>query len=985
MAEHEQGAVAVAATFTAEPLRSNLDYLFEKAGFPLTVKFAPYHQVIQELLSPSSVLAGNAKGANVVLVRLEDFVRDRQPTPGDSSSGEADFIAATACQLADALMSFSARAKSPTIVGVLAASRPDSAVSDVIEAENARLIALARKLSGVLVLTQDDVDLLATTERYDDESDALAHIPFTEEYFAAIAIAVARKVHAALVPARKVLVLDCDNTLWQGVVGEDGVEGIRVTPSCLALQQFAVEAQKQGALICLASKNTEQDVIRVFEMRDDMRLKLDHIVAHRINWNNKPENVRSLARALNLGLDSFVFIDDNPVECELMRAELPQVLTVLLPADGEVAGFLARFWAFDKPAVTNEDKRRTDLYKEDIARKELESNALDIVEFIASLNVVVDIGPPDESEWPRLAQLTQRTNQFNFSTVRRTESELRNLAKEASILRVRVKDRFGDYGLVGLVIHVVEDPVLVADTFLLSCRVLGRGVEHTILRELGAVAEKRGLSHVVVPFVASDRNEPARAFIDSVAAQFRQIDNGRETYRIPAADALNIHHRPGHDPDEVIKARDAEGNKPAKPAAGAASGDHLVWLAGSLRGGEDLRQAVAALRSRPRSLPGESVAPAGEHETRMLALWREVLGVPDLGVEDDFAASGGSSLLAARLFALAERQFGVKLPLTSILDHCTARQLVRFMDARGPSSASMVTLRPGGTENFYFVHDGDGETLLYQNIARRLPDAFTVIGIEPRRLQGIPLAHTRIEDMAAYYVHLIRDRQPSGPYYLGGMCAGGVIAFEVARQLEQAGSRVELVALLDAASPTATERPGRISKQRLQRLAQVAQDRRGGLAAYAGMAATFGRKAFRAARWEVSNTTRRAFVCWRFKLLDRTLRRNGAWPAAVPSLSVREIYDTAESGYRPTPISGPNVLLIRACSGEGGDTPFREIFAEDALGWAGLTDHLDSVDVDGGHFSMLQEPFAQAVAAQISARIRTPQAREPDVRMKIHA
>ena len=204
---------------------------------------------------------------------------------------------------------------------------------------------------------------MSSGERYDSLRDELAHIPFTEEHFASIALAIVRKVHALRVPAHKVLVLDCDNTLWHGVVGEDGIDGIAIPPAQIDLQRFAIDQQANGTLVCLASKNAERDVLDVFENRADMMLKLENIVAHRINWRSKPENISSLAEELGLGLDSFVFIDDNPVECAQVKAALPQVVTLQLPPDAAVPQFLAHLWVFDKVSVTLEDTRRTKMYQ----------------------------------------------------------------------------------------------------------------------------------------------------------------------------------------------------------------------------------------------------------------------------------------------------------------------------------------------------------------------------------------------------------------------------------------------------------------------------------------------------------------------------------------------------------------------------------------------------------------------------------------------
>lgn len=961
------GSVVIAATFTAEPLQPSLEFLFEKLGLRLEVRFSPYHQVLQELISSSSMLASLDKGVAVILVRLEDFIRDI----GDHSRA-LETISLVAGEIASSLTAFTARAKSPAVFSVLAASpEVPEQLRGAIDEATEQLMERVTGLSGLTVLHPKDIDVVAGSDRFDRESDRLAHVPFTEDHYASLSLAIARKVHAFLVLDRKVLVLDCDNTLWRGVVGEDGLDGIAIPPSFAYLQRFALRVQAQGVLICLASKNVERDVFDVLEQRRDMLLKPEHIVAHRINWNPKPQNLAELAQALNLGLDSFVFLDDNPVECELMKAELPQVLTLLLPPEDQVEAFLDHLWAFDKVAVTEEDKRRTGLYKEDAARKALEKDATNIVDFVASLEVKIDIDPPGEGDWPRLAQLTQRTNQFNFTTVRRTESELRALVdgppkRARQVLKVKVSDRFGDYGLVGLVICVEADRELLVDTFLLSCRVLGRGVEHAIIRYLATIAKSRGIETVSLPFNKTARNEPASAFADSVAESFKGVESDRTVYRIPTHVALEIYHRPGFDPDAVIKARESDGKKPSAQVTAANVSERYTIFSQALLTGKDVLIALSKSNVRHRALPGAAALPATEAERHMLAIWEEVLGIEGLGIDDDYTDAGGTSLLAARLFALVSQRFGVRLPLTFILEHPTVRRLTAVVDQDRSQISSLVELRSGGRHNFFFVHDGDGETLLYQNIARRLPERFNAYGIEPRQLQNIPLAHVSIEDMAAHYLNLIREKQPVGPYFVGGMCAGGVIAFEIARQLTKANQHVGLVALLDSALPGTPRRRGRIAKQRASRVAELlsgSPQQRGGLAARAAMLC---RKTFNAAAWEIGNRMGRLFVKARFEFLRHALRRGIAWPGLMPALTVRQIYDSAEASYSPAPTSLPGLMLVRARVGQGGDTPFREVYADDELGWRRVSTDLLIEDVDGGHYTMLQEPFAEAVAEKIS-------------------
>lgn len=966
--------LAIAATFTAEPLLPGLTLVLEEAALALCPQCAPYNQMFQELLAPTSLLALNAGGANLVLIRVEDFVRevpDRTQLPAliERASGE----------LSEALMQFAHRSRSPTLLAVLEPSPgAESDVQSKLRAATERLREQARLLAGVYLLLDAEIDLVAGSERYDPLRDELAHIPYSEEFYASLALAVGRKLHAILTPAHKVLVLDCDNTLWRGVIGEDGLQGIVLSEALLQVQRYARGVQAAGGLICLASKNAESDVLEVFSKHVSMVLKSEHIVAHRINWKSKAENLVTLSSELKLGLDSFVLLDDNPIECAQIHAALPQVVALQLPEEAQIESFLAHLWVFDKVAVTAEDQRRTDLYRENAARQQLEESATDIESFIASLRLEIDIDTPEEGEWPRLAQLTQRTNQFNFTTVRRSESELRaRRAAGSTLLRVRVKDRFGDYGLVGLAVADVDGDAFKVDTLLLSCRVLGRGVEHALVRRLGELASQHRLSHLELPYRPTAKNEPALAFADSIAAGYRQGGLGRELlYRIPTLVACNITHRPGHDPAAVVNARKAE----ERPAAAAATrtfnrSQRYARLAMELTSGKALAEAVRARTQRMRRLAGTAVPAASDLERRLLQLWQEVLNIEGIGVEDDYFALGGTSLLAARIFAEIKRRLGVQLRLTAILDAPTVRSLARLLSPeRAERSEVLVELRRGGERYLFLVHDGDGETLLYRNLAQHMPCEVTVYGIEPRRLPRVPLAHTRIEDMARCYIEEIRTKQPHGPYLLGGLCAGGVIAYEMARQLKAAGELVQLVAILDAARPLARKRSGRLSKERARRLGEMLSGARKEQSRLAGRAwfltKALSRKLASFTAWQVTSRMRRLAMRARFRLLHSLLLRRAPWPAYLPRLTVRDIYDSAEARYLPGSLRDAGVVLIRARTGEGDDTPHREVYVDETFGWSSIAPGIEVIDVEGGHSSMLQEPYVESLASALTGRFQ---------------
>ncbi len=970
--------VAIAATFTAEGLEAPLSFMLEQAGLAGDIAFAPYHQLFQELLSPASVLARNAgaSGIGVVLLRLEDFVRDAEP-----GADLPVLVRRVAGELADAFGQFTQRASQQLLVFVLPASPAiATALAATIDACSTELTGLLQAMPGTAVFAGRTVDALCPATRHDPVADKLAHIPYTDDWFGALAIVVARQVHMRKVAAHKVLVLDCDNTIWRGVVGEDGVAGIVLDEGFLAVQDFAIAAEGKGVLVCLASKNAEADVMRVFDERPDMRLARRHVVAHRINWELKSANLRALARELNLGLDSFVFLDDNPVECGLMQEMLPEVVTLQLRSPDSAAALLDNLWTFDKASVTQEDQRRTEMYRQNAEREQLESSTTDIGAFLESLQLKIVVAPPGEDDWPRVSQLTQRTNQFNFTTRRRSEPEMRALGDGATVLAVRVSDRFGDYGLVGLVIAVDAADAIEVDTLLLSCRVLGRGVEHEMLAGLGRLALARGKAFVRLHLIRTAKNEPALAFADAVVgAHRREVDDGVR-YDIPADRAAAIVHRAGEDAPEVIAARKADAAKAPKAAAPSLQGRSARYarLATELTTGPAVMQALRAAARTVRAPAAAGAQPRSATERSLVVLWEELLGISGVGIDDDFFALGGTSLLAARMIAELAHRRGIALPLTTIVESPTIRQFASRVDQGAVAAPNgLVTLRKAGERRLFLVHDGDGETLLYRNLANRLPAAMSVFGIQPERRTRIPLAHLSVEEMAASYVKTLRNEQPEGPYLLGGMCAGGLIAFEMARQLQASGAVVERVLMMDSATPQAQRRDV-VAAQRSSRFREAIAAARAGRGAVGGALAVAGvvaRKVAGVVSYEIGRRRARARDRRRLETLRRVLADGGEWPLSEPSLDFRAIYNHAEHAYRPSP-SDVAALLIRATAGSGNDVPYVQVFKDPTLGWAGVVRDLAVVDVDGGHASMLQEPQAASLAAAILPHVLGPSVKD---------
>ncbi len=642
----------IAASFTAEPVADSLHHLGQLLGQPVDVQFARYNQLFQELLNPHSLLGAAEQGVNVLLLRIEDWFRYHAQAPGQYAVETMleEFILALegAAQRAQVPLLLALAPHSPAAVRQLG-------LSEHLTRLDQRLIEAATALPKVQVVDLRRVaDTYQLSRIWDDSRDQLGHIPFTQACFTAMGAALMRHCTALRLGPAKVIVLDCDNTLWGGVCAEDGANGVRVDGPYAALQAFMLAQQRSGKLLCLCSKNAEADVLATFEQRPDMLLRLEHIAAWRINWQNKSENLRELAEELNLGLDSFIFVDDNPLECEEVRSALPEVLCVQVPAEAHrIDGFLTHHWAFDSLVVTDEDQRRTEMMRHNQARRLVREQSGGLAEFIAQLQLQIHIAPPADDEWPRAAQLTQRTNQFNACKAVLDETALRQgQAQGASVLGVRVKDKFGDYGLVGLMRGAAVGERFVVDAFMLSCRVLGRGVEHAMVRALAQQAAASGAAELVLRFVESDRNLVAGEFYRSLGQGIVALPAplGGQGVRI-VVDAIEavlaqaVHQKEAPREAGVVRTLHV-----ASARAEAADGLNEIALTGTQMDQMQLRIAASSSSRRPQ-LATEYATPRTVWEKKIAALWRDVLRIDRVGVHDNFYELGGDSLRAAEAFA----------------------------------------------------------------------------------------------------------------------------------------------------------------------------------------------------------------------------------------------------------------------------------------------------------------------------------------------
>jgi len=665
-----QISINVAASFTADSLEVPLRFWMEELGQQAQIQFAPYGQVFQQLLIDNRSLSTNNIGIRVILVRLEDW-------GGSSTSGApGSFESEIERNVGDFLQYLRAaveKAPATFIVCLCPPSRnrvADPEANAFVKKMEHYLASEAGEIAGVHILHHEDVaKLYPVPDCRDDYTDTLAHVPYTPMYFTVLATMIARRIYALKKLPHKVIVLDCDYTLWSGACAEDGPTGVQIDSTRRALQEFVLRQHDAGMVLCLCSKNNEEDVQAVFDTHSGMLLRRDHFLASRINWKPKSENLRSLANELNLGLDAFILIDDDPVECGEVRANCPDVLAIQLPRDPAcLPKFLDHLWVFDHGKLTPEDKRRTELYREHFQRDSVRKRSATFADFLAELKLEIDIAPATPHSLERVSDLTYRTNQLNLTTIRRSESELRILQQEGKeILMVHVRDRFGDYGLVGVIIFQVAPRSVIVDTFLLSCRAMGRGVEHQMLAWLGTIAREQDADSVELRFIPTSKNKPAADFLGSLVSAKKELYEDGWRYQLAARIAADCKM----DPDKVASqkgaASEAVSTKPAILQDSSSrftpqgKDDVLIHIAMKLNDPNTIHEAISSFGVARPGLKVPFVAPSSPVEKEIASVWSELLGFEQIGINDDFFDLGGHSLLAMQVLSRMQTSFNVEL------------------------------------------------------------------------------------------------------------------------------------------------------------------------------------------------------------------------------------------------------------------------------------------------------------------------------------
>ncbi|MGP0073342.1 MAG: HAD-IIIC family phosphatase [Bryobacteraceae bacterium] len=397
---------------------------------------------------------------------------------------------------------------------------PDSLYS-IVSALNQRIAEGARSRNQLFI---NDVDSIAShvgrRNWYDNRFwnmykslCALEHLPLVGQNIIDVALSIRGR-------AVKCVVLDLDNTLWGGVIGDDGVDGIALSAhgdgeSFHEFQSFLLELQKRGILLAVCSKNNLENALKPFLEHSEMVLRREHISVFVANWEDKAQNIRRIRETLNIGFDTMVFLDDNPFERNLVRSLLPDVIVPELPEEpAEYVRAICELNLFETSSFSAEDSQRTEMYRQKAEREEMQSSFGSVEEYLQSLETEITIGRFEQKRIPRIAQLMQRSNQFNLTTRRRSEAECEELIQNPACYPIfaELKDRLGNHGLISIVVAWTQEEELFLSDWLMSCRVLKRGVEQFLMNHCVEYAASRGKKWVVGEYRPTPKNAMVKNF-----------------------------------------------------------------------------------------------------------------------------------------------------------------------------------------------------------------------------------------------------------------------------------------------------------------------------------------------------------------------------------------------------------------------------------------------------------------------------------------
>ena len=552
----ERIRIAILGGYSLYPLHDLLEHILESQGMPCQLWLGSFDNYVSEIMDdegefhtfkPQAVLLLPSAGR----CRYQGSLTD----PIDVQRNEAECVVNS---LIDLTRRIHERTSAEVIVtNFILPSRHDLGAfrSRTLGSEWSfkKWINLELGLRAPSYLHICDLEFLACRQGGIAAQDDRAWFETKQPCSSSLLVELAREASHLLASLRrspkKVLVLDLDNTLWGGVIADDGLEGIELGDTSprgeafKAFQKYIRSLKDRGTLLAVCSKNDHEKAKEAFTSHPEMVLRMPDIVSFKANWEPKSDNIRQIANELNLGLDSLVFVDDNPAEIDIVRQFAPEVTTILLgPDPSDYVAQLQDCRLFEPRSITVEDAKRTQQYRTEADRNAHLSSATDMDSYLESLRMEATLSAFTAVDVPRLAQLINKSNQFNLTTRRRSEADLLALIPDPSFVAfsARLSDRFGDHGLIGVVIGKIEGAELEIDTWLMSCRVLKRQVEDEVLRELARVAHLRNCTTLKGVYLPTPKNEMVRDFYQKMGFELLRDEPDFREFHLP----IELHNPP---------------------------------------------------------------------------------------------------------------------------------------------------------------------------------------------------------------------------------------------------------------------------------------------------------------------------------------------------------------------------------------------------------------------------------------------------------
>ncbi|MDQ7250221.1 HAD-IIIC family phosphatase [Dongia sedimenti] len=526
-------------------------------GIDLVCEEADFDQVIQEALNPDSMI--NRGKFDAVLVAIDHHGLPLRPAPGDAEAA-ARSVDEAMKQLATVREGIRANSNALCIVQTLA--RPPETLFGSFDLGLAGTLrnlidgfnrALAEDVAGskdILLDVAQMAETVGLANWHDPTLWNIGKLPFASQYIALYVDHVCRLIASLRGKSRRCLVLDLDNTLWGGVIGDDGLEGILIGQgdatgeAHLEVQRVALSLRDRGIVLAVSSKNNDDVARKPFKEHPEMLLKEDHLAVFQANWSDKASNITAIAEELALGLESFVFLDDNPAERNIVRQTLPAVAVPELPADpAYYARVLLASGYFEAITLSDEDRKRAAMYQDNARRVALQKNVADIGSYLLSLDMVMTVQPFDEVGRARIAQLIAKSNQFNLTTRRYTEVEVAEAERDPDCmtLQIRLADTFGDNGMICVIICRRSDRAWHIDTWLMSCRVLGRRVEEATLQEILFQARQHEIDTLIGTYRPTERNNLVEKHYEKLGfTLLERKDDGTTVWQLSVAETPEV-------------------------------------------------------------------------------------------------------------------------------------------------------------------------------------------------------------------------------------------------------------------------------------------------------------------------------------------------------------------------------------------------------------------------------------------------------------